>query len=90
MLLRACEEKSRNMAEENRVKVSIRLPAEDVEFIDAEVARIGDQKTDRTEQLHLCILTRRIALMPKWKRDKLAARLDVKPQSDELPLEGGN
>ena len=67
------------MARENKIRVCIRLPVEDIEFLDQEVAKVGEQKTDRTEQLHLCILTRRISLMPKWKQEKLAKRLDVKP-----------
>lgn len=59
------------------VQISARLPEEDVAFLDAEVQRIGSKKTDRTEQLHLCITQRRIALMPKWKREKLYEKLGV-------------
>ena len=89
------------MARENKIRVCIRLPVEDIEFLDQEVAKVGEQKTDRTEQLHLCILTRRISLMPKWKQEKLAKRLELASSRDyaeasvktgpaeELPLDGG-
>lgn len=68
---------------DERIKITCRLPLEDVEFLDAEVVRNG-KGTNRTEQLHLAITGRRIALMPKWKRDKLAERLGVR-ENGEVP-----
>ena len=61
---------------DDTVKVSCRLPKEDVDFLDAEVERIA-KGTNRSEQIHLAITGRRIGLMPKWQRDLLAKKLGV-------------
>lgn len=59
------------------VRVTARLPKDDVEFLDEQVQEIGPNKTDRTEQLHVCIVQRRITLLPKWKREQLYKKLGV-------------
>lgn len=46
-------------------------------FLEAEVARIGSGRTNISEQLHVCITQRRIALMPKWQREVLYKKLGV-------------
>lgn len=60
----------------DKVQVSIRLPQELVDWIDAQVRGYG-RKTDRTEQVRICIEHRRISKLPRIQREKLFAKLDA-------------
>jgi len=82
-----------------RIQVSIRLPQEIVDWVDDQVRDYG-RKTDRTEQIRICIEHRRIALLPREKREKLFVKLDaaaslncetqVEAEKDKHVEEGGD
>jgi len=58
----------------NKVKISVRLPEEDVRAIDAHVKEVGELKTDFTAELHKIILEWRLRKLPKYKLDLIVAR----------------
>lgn len=57
------------------VRLSVRVSEDDRKWLEEEVKRIGEKKTDVSEQVRICIAHRRIALMPKWKQDELRQKL---------------
>lgn len=57
------------------IKISVRLRAESLDWIDEQVRMVGENKTNRTAEIEKCIMARRIAMMPKWKQERLAQHL---------------
>ena len=57
------------------VKVGLRLSQENVEWLDEQVQKIGERKTNRTAEIEKCIVQRRISLLPKWQQDKIARQV---------------
>ncbi len=67
-----------------KIKISIRLPEEDVAWLDDQVENAG-RKTDRTEQVHVAIVQRRISLLPPDERKRLYARLEKASGQTVMP-----
>lgn len=72
------------------ISVTVRFCQEDVDWLDGQVEKVGVNKTDRSEQIRLCVLQRRISLLSYEDRRKLARKFGVKLGGDRgLALDGG-
>ncbi len=72
-----------------KTKISVTLPYEDVEWLEAEIERIGKRKTNKSEQVHIAIVQRRLSKMPKWQREEIYGKLGIKEEAEkETPGQG--
>jgi hypothetical protein len=62
---------------DNRQHLSLSLPKEDIEWLSQRLREIGRSKTTRSNEVHIAIMQRRIALLPKWKREDLRRKCGI-------------
>ena len=57
------------------IKVSCRISAENVEWLDEQVRIVGERKTSRNAEIEKAIVQRRVSMLPKWQQEKIAKHI---------------
>lgn len=65
------------MGSDNKIKIGISLSRASLEWIDGEVERVGLDRTNRSAQIETCIVHRRLSMMPKAEREKIAKAIET-------------
>jgi len=60
-----------------RIKKSIRFDPGDLQWLENEVARIGPGRTSLSDQVRVCVVQRRISLLPPEQRELVYSKLGV-------------
>jgi hypothetical protein len=63
------------------IKVSCRISAENVEWLDEQVRIIGERKTSRNAEIEKAIVPRRVSMLPKWQQDKIAKHVAAQQEA---------
>lgn len=69
-----------------KVKISVRLPQEDVTWMENECARLGPAKTNTSLEVHKAIVQRMISMMPKWKQEAIVRKVRLARENRERSL----